>query len=140
MDPEKYLKVGQAIGLNGKELQDYIDKSVKEFKEAQREAREERAELLELKRQEREVLELQLTLAKAKQDNESDSETQSNNNRLRARTPKLPAFNDGKDDIDAYLHRFERYAIGQGWKKDDWAINLSALLTGKALDVFMLIR
>ena len=135
MDLEKYLKIGQAIGLSGTELQAYIDKCVREVKEAQTKAREDRVELLELKRQEKEVVELQLALAKAKPV-ESESETQSSSNRLRARTPKLPAFNDGKDDIDAYLHRFERYAVGQNWNKEDWAINLSALLTGKALEVY----
>ncbi|XP_041470756.1 uncharacterized protein LOC121420251 [Lytechinus variegatus] len=133
MDPEKYLRVGQALGFSGKELQDYVEK---EQKDAQRDARGERAELLELKRQEKEILELQLELAKAKQDGTSDPGGQSSSNRSSARTPKLPAFNDGKDDIDAYLHRFERYAIGQGWKKEDWAMNLSALLSGKALDVY----
>ena len=28
----------------------------------------------------------------------------------RAEVPKLPAFVDGKDDLDAYLQRFERFA------------------------------
>ena len=26
-----------------------------------------------------------------------------------AKTPKLPTFQEGKDDLDAYLGRFERY-------------------------------
>jgi hypothetical protein len=34
------------------------------------------------------------------------------------------------------LQRFERYATLQSWKKDDWALNLSTLLSGKALDVY----
>ena len=28
----------------------------------------------------------------------------------RAKAPKLPSFVDGKDDLDAYLQRFERFA------------------------------
>ena len=28
----------------------------------------------------------------------------------RANAPKLPSFVDGKDDLDAYLQRFERFA------------------------------
>ena len=28
----------------------------------------------------------------------------------RAKAPKLPSFVDGKDDLDAYLPRFERFA------------------------------
>ena len=52
-----------------------------------------------------------------------------------AKTPKIPAFDEGKDEMDSYLLRFERYATAQKWKKEDWATNLSALLKGKALDV-----
>ena len=28
----------------------------------------------------------------------------------RTKAPKLPSFVDGKDDLDAYLQRFERFA------------------------------
>ena len=48
----------------------------------------------------------------------------------------MPPFIENKDDLDAYLKRFERYARSQGWDEDDWSINLSALLTGKALEVY----
>ena len=51
------------------------------------------------------------------------------------RGPKMKAF-DERDDIDSHLHRFERYAELQGWKKTAWAIYLAALLKGKALDVY----
>ena len=57
---------------------------------------------------------------------------------IKARTPKIPAFNEGKDEMDAYLLRFERYATAQGWKRESWATDLSALLQGKALDVYAL--
>jgi hypothetical protein len=50
--------------------------------------------------------------------------------------PKLPPFDDEKDNMDSYLHRFERYADNQKWSRDDWALHLSALLKGKALDVY----
>ena len=50
--------------------------------------------------------------------------------------PKLPPFEDGKDNMDSYLQRFERYAISQNWKNDQWATYLSALLKGKALEVY----
>ena len=38
--------------------------------------------------------------------------------------------------MDAYLQRFECYAPTQQWSKDKWAIHLSALLKGKALEVY----
>ena len=54
----------------------------------------------------------------------------------RAKAPKLPSFVYGKDDLDAYLQRFERFAETAKWKKDGWASKLSALLSGRALEVY----
>ena len=53
-----------------------------------------------------------------------------------AKSPKLPPFIDEKDELDSYLLRFERYAENASWEKDTWAIKLSALLTGRAMDVY----
>ena len=53
--------------------------------------------------------------------------------------PKIPPFEDGKDDMDSYLRRFERYAGVQKWPKPTWATHLSALLKGRALDVYALL-
>ncbi|XP_078581557.1 uncharacterized protein LOC144864980 [Branchiostoma floridae x Branchiostoma japonicum] len=55
---------------------------------------------------------------------------------VRAKIPKLPAFEDGKDDLDAFLQRFERFATSNGWKETTWASTLSALLNGTALQVY----
>ena len=49
---------------------------------------------------------------------------------------KLPPFNEEKDKFDAYINRFESYATLRKWKRDQWSIQLSMLLTGKALDTF----
>ena len=54
----------------------------------------------------------------------------------RAKAPKLPSFVDGKDDLDAYLQRFERFAETAKWEKTGWASKLSALLSGRALEVY----
>ena len=53
-----------------------------------------------------------------------------------AKSPKLPSFIDEKDELDSYLLRFERYAKNASCEKDTWAIKLSALLTGRAMDVY----
>ena len=53
-----------------------------------------------------------------------------------AKSPKLPSFIDEKDELDSYLLLFERYAKNASWEKDTWAIKLSALLTGRAMDVY----
>ena len=50
--------------------------------------------------------------------------------------PVLPVFNDEKDDIDAYLRRFEIFATAAKWKKEDWAVSLSSYLTGAALETY----
>ena len=36
----------------------------------------------------------------------------------------------------SYLSRFEKYATANEWKKSVWAAYLSALLNGRALDVY----
>ena len=46
------------------------------------------------------------------------------------------SFMDGKGDLDAYLQRFERFAITAKWDRIGWATKLSALLSGRALDVY----
>ena len=38
--------------------------------------------------------------------------------------------------MDAYLHRFEDYAVVQGGAVDMWTVNLSALLKGNALETY----
>ena len=53
-----------------------------------------------------------------------------------AKAPKLPSFVDEKDDIDAYLQRFERFATTAKWDRCGWATKMSALLSGHALDVY----
>ena len=50
--------------------------------------------------------------------------------------PKLPKFEEGKDDMDTYLQRYERFAKAQKWKNDELVVNLSPLLTGKGLEVY----
>ena len=54
----------------------------------------------------------------------------------RAKAPKLPSFVVGKDDLETYLQRFKRFAETAKWKKDRWASKLSALLSGRALEVY----
>ncbi|CAC5366153.1 unnamed protein product [Mytilus coruscus] len=56
-----------------------------------------------------------------------------------SKVPKLPPFEEGTDDIDAYLRRYKRYAISQKWDKSIWATHLSALLKGNALNVYALL-
>ena len=58
------------------------------------------------------------------------------NERNNTKTLKLPSFVEGKDEIDNFIERFERYARANGWAEENWAISLGALLTGKALEAY----
>ncbi|GFO13785.1 hypothetical protein PoB_004029000 [Plakobranchus ocellatus] len=49
-----------------------------------------------------------------------------------AKHPKLPNFQDGRDDLDIWLTRFERFADSNGWSREKWSSSLCALLTGRA--------
>ena len=49
---------------------------------------------------------------------------------------KMSPFKETTTKFDAYINRFENYAEHRKWKKDEWALQLSLLLEGKALDVF----
>ena len=44
--------------------------------------------------------------------------------------PKMPYFEEEWDFMDNYLGRFERFAETQKWKREHWAMYLSALLKG----------
>ena len=93
-----------------------------------------------------ETLRLQLELESAKlrrleagrdgSSSSSDGEEEVRPRSTQAPRPRMPHYVEGKDDIDAYLQRFERFAELCKWEKDDWALHLSTLLSGKALEVY----
>ena len=89
---------------------------------------------LTMRRCEKEVLDKQLAVKQM--DREEGNEGRKTQTISRGRPPKLPPFEDDRDDIDSFLQRFERYADSLSWPTETWAINLSALLTGKALQVY----
>lgn len=68
------------------------------------------------------------------QNREGSSETRT---KSCAPKPKLPKFNEEQDNIDIHLERFERYATTNDWPLSDWVVNLSPLLTGKALEAYI---
>ena len=152
-DLTKFLEAGKGFGLTGKELLEFVEKrdaiAREDEKERQKQEREERMQAKEFKHKELEmqqnkeqsVLKLQLVekqieLAKINAHKEHKEEKTVTVNDMKAKLPKLPAFCDGKDNMDAYLKRFERFAKNAKWPETEWATNLSALLQGKALEVY----
>ena len=125
--------------------------------EEKEEKRRRQDEEMEARRQEREIRKLQAEAELQRQKVEAEEaqrrhelemkhleleqtkhwlRAQAHNKEDRAKAPKLPSFVDGKDDLDAYLQRFVRFAGTAKWEKAGWATNLSALLSGRALEVY----
>lgn len=48
----------------------------------------------------------------------------------------LVTFDEGRDDLDAFIRRFESIARGQKWPESQWVTALSTCLTGEALSVY----
>ena len=110
---------------------------MREIEENAEARKTELANSMELKR-----LELDARIRRNQQRGEDEDEEDGNNgNNGNGRggykvRPKLPPFDDSKEQVDAYLARFERYAVVQNWHRDTWASSLSALLKGEALNVY----
>jgi hypothetical protein len=138
---QELLDVGKELGYSGKELQDFV----KEQQEKQREERQkerqfqleqEQLRLVEEDKKRAHEVELKRLESERHRNSPTNSTDGGSGDGVAKRTPKLPAFVDGKDDIDSYLQRFERFAKHQRWERTEWATCLSALLTGAALDVY----
>lgn len=150
IEVEKLTDTGIKLGYKGEDLREYVRSEREQLQLQRAEERAERAAERGAKEEERIFKEKEMIenekFMKAKEHEiimlmkleEMKKETTglANAEKVKAKPPKLPMFNDEKDDLDAYLQRFERYANIQSWKKEDWALNLSALLSGKALDVY----
>ena len=123
-----------------KEQQECQAQPQKEAREAEKEAAERQAKQQELQAQlQREAREHELQLARIKAEQGSANQSgQGNPNQSSTGTakPKLPRFDEKHDDMDTFIERFERFAESQGWNRDEWAVCLSPLLTGKGLQVF----
>ena len=160
---ENLMAMGKEMGLKEDALLDFVveqQKVERDEREAEREEKKIEAEREEKKieaedrRRKDELTRLageqqyQMEQARQQQEHELAMErernagnnngrnNQANDNGGMTKAPRLPAFVDGKDDLDAYIERFERFAKIQKWKEENWAVALSALLTGKALEVY----
>ena len=164
MEVERLAKVGaQSLSLSGEELRKWIDETLKkdrEEKEAEIERKKETNRLLNeeihLREAQREadreaadqkmlILEKEAELLRLRNAVPSNGEpSPRSEDRLggarsavgQAKAPKLPDFKEGRDDMESYLLRFERFASANYWPRENWAVHVSALLSGKALDTF----
>lgn len=134
------VELGKELGYEGTDLQKFVAEQQEKEREERRKERElqrekEEQELEEKERERRHELEMKkLELQeRERQSPLNSSATESTSGRS---IPKLPVFDDSKDEIDSYLQRFERFAQNQKWERAEWATYLSALLSGPALEVY----
>ena len=126
---EKYIEMVASLGLKGQEAVEFVrDQQIYAREEREKRREDEQAEE-ERRQAEREH---ELTLAHLSGSNNSAQ----TNIAGPGKTPKLPAFVDGTDDLASFLLRFERFAKQNQWPENKWAVNLSVLLSGRALDVY----
>ena len=130
----KWFDIGKELGLSGTELISFVKEREDKERDERQASREDRKKEEEMLDKEEKILQMKLELARVQGQSRSDSSNE--NGRSLVPTPKLPHFVEGKDNMDAYLKRFEKYAEVQSWPKTSWAVSLSALLQGKALDVY----
>ena len=126
------IRAGQTLGLEGDDLRHFVQEQQELAREERRLSREREEREREERGKEREFELERLRLGGQCQINQSNSD-QSVSSKGK---PKMQCFVDGRDQIDAYLSRFERFARTQKWPETEWASCLSVLLSGRALEVY----
>ncbi|XP_064456939.1 uncharacterized protein LOC135367578 [Ornithodoros turicata] len=159
MDLHELIAVGKELGLQGAALKEWVEKEQRERRAQERELLKEQAlareqeqvreneaakaraeEAKQLAEEERRTIEMKIRLQELQ--NQGSGATTTNAAREVGNTlPVTPhrwlaPFDERRDDLDAYLLRFERLATGQRWPKEQWATALSVCLNGDALGVF----
>ena len=142
MEFEKYIKLGQEVGLEGSELVQFArdreaiaDRQQREKTERE-ERRLEREDRQKQRIHEQEVKAYELRIVEEQRPSAPPLTHSTFRGSHSAKIPKLPVYNDQSDDLDAYLRRFEQFAELSGWPEDEWGMALSALLKGKSLEVY----
>ena len=131
------MELGERMGLQGKELQTFVVEQ--QSIEREERCKERELRVLELENEEathRRELEMKKIELDATAVGTRVVEPEPGSKGRTGNFPKLPTFQDGIDEIDSYLQRFKMFATINSWPKSEWATALSALLTGKALDVY----
>ena len=145
-DVEKLIKAGGTLGFSGQDLQDWVTRQLEDHEKH----RQDDLEKLKMEKEKiwekQQLVEKELELERLRLESQAASPTPTPNStpsgfrsvstRPLTKSPRLPCFDEKIDQVDSYLLRFERYASVNGWDRSDWAIHLSALLKGKALEVY----
>ena len=162
---DKHISLAQELGYEGQELRDYLKRQQdlgREERVAQREYEREKREAdqkdkeREQKEKDRELEKMKIEAARKDKEMEMEKikieaevelkkiEAETTSHPLgpkekssNPRSPKLPYFDEHTGKMYSYLTRFESYAISNKWDPSMLASYLSALLKGRALEVFV---
>ena len=149
METQQLVDLGKQINLEGEELREFVRAEQALARDERIRIREEKKEdeariaameeAERIRQHEKEVLRIQVEADRIRlQETSMSREMNDSANRPRnsGRSPKLPVFSEAKDDMDACLQRFERYAENEGWDADCYGTYLGSLLSGKAFEVY----
>lgn len=143
MSSTDLMALAMRMGLEGAELKTWIDERearAREERAAEREAKKEQMQLqLQVEEQAQRTIQLRLQLTQTETAREPVGADIGRSSRVSSNVNPhnfIPGFDENRDDLDAYLKRFENVATGQEWPRDKWATALSLCLSGEALKVF----
>ena len=160
MDVMKIAELGKKLGYKEEELKNFMqEEEIKIAEQAKQKEkwedklrkRDEKLQRMEEKLQDWEAKNKQQELVIEEQEDEHKREvdilklkiqiaekasSENNTQHYISSKPKLPKFDEDNDDMDLYLARFERFARTLKWKRNEWTVCLSTLLTGKGLQVY----
>lgn len=140
MEMKKLLAMGSQLGLAGAELRKWVEDKQREDRAfARQTAEDERAAAKEADERQIQLMRLKIEsqqLEKETREKEGSREKDAEPS-LKLNTSKLLIpFDDRKDDLDAYIRRFESLAKSQKWPESQWSTALATCLSGEALSVY----
>ena len=136
---DRIIDAGEKLGLKGEDLAAFVSKQQaieREERQLEHEERQRSAEEGERREEARQRHEMEIKRLELDASAHSVRISEGGAQGPSPKVPKLPVFADGTDEVNNYLRRFEKFATNSGWKETEWASYLSALLTGRALDVY----
>lgn len=150
MEWERSLSVGTQLELAGADLKMWMDEAAQRGAAKEVADRDAALDAAERKRvlakgaaePEIEILKLKIQLEKEGSVSVASNVSEESLERERQSALKLSpskllvASDENKDDLDAYIRRFEGIALSQKWPEGQWATALSTCLTGEALSVY----
>ena len=150
------VALGKELELSGKDLAEFVMRTMAEQERLEREEADRQRQWAEreAKRQlQREKLAQEERLARERLEREcADREKERklrrqkdasdlfpprvSVDRVRVDNIRIPQFDDTREDLDNFLRKFERTARDQQWPEECWAVRLSSVPKGKALQLY----